>query len=241
MILLSELLFESVLTKLQKQYPDLAQELQEYATVLPKYLPWIAKQLKLGNLDNYAPEEVMGVLTQFEDASKKSLLRNSDIGTYENLFAVENAIRNRFASRAERELSKQFGDQTEEVEEPKQNTIYNDARYTVVEPLNKAAACSLGSPTWCISRTSGVNFFNRATYRNAKQIFIIDKQAEHPEYANVAVTIYPDGNVVITDATNTGIPMLTFLGLYPDHIIELFDEYLNAGFSTSELAALGLT
>jgi ketopantoate hydroxymethyltransferase len=59
-------------------------------------------------------------------------------------------------------------------------------------------------------------------------------------YSKVAITIYPSGKLEITDSTNGGIPVMTFIGLYPDEVLEYFDEYLN-GFSSAELEALGIT
>jgi hypothetical protein len=130
---LLEFLYESKLKDLKRQYPDIASELDEYSDLLPKYLVWVAKQLKLGNLDNYLPSEIKQLLTSFDTAVSKNTIIQKDILQYQNPFELVKAIENQSLSRTDKRnaLAAELA-MIEPETPPESHIIYEDGRYSTV-------------------------------------------------------------------------------------------------------------
>ncbi|GHT21688.1 hypothetical protein FACS189430_02150 [Bacteroidia bacterium] len=134
---------------------------------LGKYAKWMLhlygkNRLKVEDL--YKAQEYIPV---FDKAVKANKLREKDVNCYKSLAEMYVAIEpflNRKAISKKEKIHHIKGQEAEK--------LYEDAVFTVIHPLTKAASCYYGKGTqWCTAATNGNNQFNR--YNSQGKLYVI--------------------------------------------------------------------
>src|SRR5690606_4911245 len=146
----SFLLSEAQIDKAIQNNPDISDDLDLFFRgVHPKYLPFVIKVLK-----SPAPEDNIGAgllkkfVDDFDNLSKKNIIKNKDITSYKNFAEIEAAIVEAESRDSIIKKTKEFLNKAKKGA----NKIYEDSTYLIVEPTTSAASCLYGKGSkWCIS------------------------------------------------------------------------------------------
>lgn len=168
---LIENLFEDKFSDAVVANPDIAESLNRFKGIKPKFIPILVKFLKGWEFADEELEQLEDTFKYFFDgAAEKGTLKNKDISSYMSWdpFNFIEEIKKAYYSKSEREVEK----------DAKSNSrlIYKDSEYVVLEPLNTEASCYYGHGTrWCISSKKGKNYFDEYSSQGARFIFVINK------------------------------------------------------------------
>lgn len=210
--IVSEVIAEGKVQDLQKQYPHVADYIEQAQTKMKlKYLTWFSKTISKEKEFDF--EEVINTINYFDSLSSRGILKGpeTDINQYDL-----NSL-SRIVKEKENETSK-----TEKKKLEKENSklIYRDERFVIVQPLDMEASCHYGSETrWCISATKSDNLWD--SYQHDDFIFIIDRQAKNPYYKKVAVRFNDKSSFSPYDVNDNIISNSKFFELYPPFVYDL--------------------
>tara|TARA_R110000868_G_scaffold367902_1_gene630875 strand:+ start:657 stop:1400 length:744 start_codon:yes stop_codon:yes gene_type:complete len=140
-----------------------------------KYLPFMIRQTKdwvewvHNELNNETFKEMFEVIKDFEDLSKRNLLENKDIYSYESNQDIIDAVK----------LAKERVTHSE-VKKKETEVLFEDDRWVVIYPLTTRSSNMYGKATkWCVSSEDQNygRYFKQYT-ENGVLIFVIDKSVK---------------------------------------------------------------
>ena len=208
-----------------------------------KYLPFMIKctsdwvEWIHNELTNETFKEMFEVIQDFEDLSKRNLLENKDIYTYESNQDIIEAVKT-----AKEKITRS------EVKKKETEVLFEDNRWLVVYPLSVRSSNLYGKGTkWCVSsEDNNYGKYYKQYTENGSLVFVIDKKAKESEYrtndlAKVAFHNDKKKNDGITlwdikdKQMNVGNAMKVYSMLGGD-IMEIINERLESGPTNRELA-----
>ena len=150
-----------------------------------KYADFILKNLyseySFSELD-----EVIEALKKFDRIQNN--LEKKDINTYTGFFDLISTI----------------SEYTKGKEKPKSKKIYEDDKFTVIEPQNFVASCKYGSKTrWCTTNKNTDDHFNRYTSGNQGLYYVISKKDMDENLYKIAIHIGNYGEETFYDAADS--------------------------------------
>jgi 3-methyladenine DNA glycosylase AlkC len=202
--LISFLILEDKFSDALTANPEIAPVLQGFKGIQPKYLPWLVKQIKTNEDQNW--DAVKGILDKFEVLASKDRLKEKDINRYKTIKDVEEAVKSVESEKSNKE-------KREEVKSGA-TKIYEDSEWLIIEPETMEASCYYGYGTkWCISATESNNYFKGYQSKGVKFVFAIRKKTQE-KYAysvsSAGTEIYDtqDDLVAITPLNNKIIKII---------------------------------
>jgi hypothetical protein len=208
-----------------------------------KYLPFMIKctsdwvEWIHNELTNETFKEMFEVIQDFEDLSKRNLLENKDIYTYESNQDIIEAVKT-----AKEKITRS------EVKKKETEVLFEDNRWLVVYPLSVRSSNLYGKGTkWCVSsEDNNYGKYYKQYTENGSLVFVIDKKAKESEYrtndlAKVAFHNDKKKNDGITlwdikdKQMNVGNAMKVYSMLGGD-IMEIINERLESGPTNRQLA-----
>lgn len=177
MLSLQESIIDDLIAKYSDRIPpDILSELMSINIKKPyKYLPWILKQyVKLGKKINTK------TIMKFVKGAESGLLKKKDINQY-NLDELEDAVKTIKLPEEEKEEIKQEAEM-----------IINDDRITILIPRTHRCSVEYGSPNWCTSYKSPLNWKKYSPYlgNHVELFYIIPKFKVSDDFKKVALSIY---------------------------------------------------
>lgn len=226
----------------KKKFPDIADKLDYFKGVPDKYILWIAKTIKNTLASNEKDlQEIKDVVLKFDGLVNANKIQKKDINQWD-IIALHKAIEDIGIGPSNTLIKKQAKGEAK--------IIYKDERFTVIQPLSKAASCQYGRGTkWCISATNSRNYwsyYNHSTkdhignpldgeYENTpdeelydfdkptniKFFFILDKTPARNNWEKVAVAAHASlTETEIFDATDDPVKLSDFQGYYPEPVLQ---------------------
>ncbi len=168
-------LTEGKLDNLKIKFPSIAAKLSLFADVNPKYFFWIANQL---NLDpSIEPNELKMLIQKFSKASAMKLI-TQPLNSFGSVPELKKALPDKVVSNT---------DQTR-IARDKTKILYQDGRYTLLEPLSNDSACYYGKNTkWCTSAKTG-NLYYYYRLNGYVIFYLFDKTPSKPELEKIIAT-----------------------------------------------------
>lgn len=219
---------ESRFDDAKKKYPQVAQEIELFKDLDPKYIMWIAKELRPGDINSKAMLQALrDLVTNFDKAVRLNKVAKKDINAYKDMQELDSAL-----------AGLDLTSNTEKVKKAKEaaKLIYKDERYTIIQPTDMHSSCYYGHGTkWCISATESQNMFDRYSSNGVVFYFIIDKQPEDSIHQKVALAVYPGGQKFeIFDALDDKMSGDEFAGLYPPQVLNVLNPFVQDQFKSAE-------
>jgi len=199
-----------------------------------KYLPFMVSQTKdwlewfVKELSENTFKEMFEVVREFEELSKRNLLENKDIYSYENNQDIVDEIK--FA----REKVTRS-----EVKKKETVVVHEDDRWCVIQPLTSRSSNLYGKSTkWCVASDDHnfKKYFNDYT-KDGVLIFVIDKTIKDKDcrdnvYSKVAFHKYTKDDMkglTIWDSKDKQLAvgeMMELYGIIPNEIIQIVNKTL---------------
>jgi len=207
-----EELIESRKTDAMKKYPEIAGQIERYATEDPsgnnKYLQWFAKQLYLKTQQqDLGPNEKMAqsrflavVIEKFHKNAKR--MPKKDIMQYKSDMELKVDIDNLGPSSGEKKKKEK------EKAMEGSSIIYEDDDFFIVRPDTTESSCHFGRNTkWCISATTSRNYFEDYISEGKTFYFLRNEHLSEEDDGKKLAFVYDiEGNLdEIFDATNKNI------------------------------------
>lgn len=211
---------EAAIDDMKRKFPNVADRIDFFRDVPPKYIQWIAKSLA-STSGPESDEDLKDAIMKFDMLVRKNKTSTKDINAYDPKKYLD------FIQQME-ELSDTAAPSRKD-QKKNATMIYRDGRYVVLQPHDMAASCQYGFGTkWCISAREE-NMFDQYQRDGAEFVFVIDKTPSSPEYAKVAFAYTPENRsaIEIYDATDARMSVSVFASLYPPAIYEALKPYVN--------------
>jgi len=208
-----------------------------------KYLPFMIKctadwvQWINNELKNETFKEMFEVIHDFEDLSKKNLLENKDIYSYESNQDIIESVKT-----AKEKITRS------EVKKKETEVLYEDDRWLVVYPLSVRSSNLYGKGTkWCVSsEDNNYGKYYKQYTEKGSLVFVIDKKAKESEYRTnelAKVAFHNDkkkkDGITLWDIKdkemNVGNAMKVY-GMLGGGIMEIINERLENGPTNKEEA-----
>ena len=221
----SEYILESRVDDFKTKYGrKFTQEVLDKITnqVTPKYLDWVGKIMDVAilntNVDEYL-KSISDILNAFDKVS--SNLPKTDINQYQSIDELRKALVD-YRNKPKREYKQVEGG----------NVVYENDRFTVVNPLTHKTSCYYGRGTkWCTAADSD-HHFNQYN-SDGKLFYILDKALPTSDMNyKVALLKKFEGDASYWNAVDTKMPDKWFAQHNPQakEIMDAIDLYLESQF-----------
>jgi hypothetical protein len=208
-----------------------------------KYLPFMVRSVKdwvdwINNeIQSQTFKEMFEIIQDFEDLSKRNLLDNKDIYSYESNQDIIKAVKE-----AKEKVTRS------EVKKNETEVLFENERWLVLYPLTTRSSNLYGKGTkWCVSSEDGNygKYFKQYT-SNGCLVFVIDKTVKESEYRSndfAKVAFHNDRSkkdgITLWDIKDNQVNISNAMKIYSSlgsEIIEVINERLESGPTNSEVA-----
>jgi hypothetical protein len=194
-----------------------------FSDLKPKYFPWVINVIK--DLELFHPYEdskylsdLRTTINDFDKFSDLNVIKNKDIGSYEDWDTVSKAVEE--AKKRKEEIEIQKANKKNSTQK-----IYEDEQYLVMQPKNKESSCVYGKGSqWCISATQSKNYFDEYTEKGVKFVFIVNKQSNDKD----AIAYHPkvSNKLEIFDVQDNERTVDWLVEKYPPQIIQIIENHI---------------